>query len=251
MATLATNTGLLKFNLNEVVIMEDDKVRRSAVSKILKNKGCKVYEVDDIAQAIKIANERHPQAYILDINMGEQKEQYGLDALERLKKLDEGLFVSIYSMYPDQYKAYSRRLHADHFQEKTSDTLSDINKILHNFLIAEHKKIGLYIKMLEQETNIPSDTDNIKGQPAVSDSNYACYKQLLANRSWRQDNIGRYVAIVNCVVVGVDTNEETLLSKVRNEYPTESCYFTLVEETETVIDLPSTLEYIEINQLEE
>ena len=74
-----------------------------------------------------------------------------------------------------------------------------------------------------------------------SDVNYIAYQKLVSDEKWFEDNKGKYIAIVDGVVAGVNENESELLNMIRSSYPDKQRYFKKIGDDE-VIDMPSPLE---------
>src|SRR5689334_17133129 len=105
--------------IDEVAVMENDSTLMGIYEEPLKRFGFKVQTIGSADEAIHLAEGKNLYNYILDLHMGEDREQEGLDALERLKSIDENIQVAILSGYPEVYRRRAKRLRADIFRTKS------------------------------------------------------------------------------------------------------------------------------------
>ena len=76
----------------------------------------------------------------------------------------------------------------------------------------------------------------------ADDVNFKLYQQLLKDKDWYEDHKGKYLAIVEGIIVGIDENRKLLLSKIRLEHPNKLRFFTQIDKEIKVFDVPSALE---------
>ncbi len=117
---------------NEVIVMEDRVTTQEAIKEILEREfNLQVKIVDSKEDAIDHAEKnRKIQCYLLDVHMGNDRQQEGIDALEEIKAINEKSFVSIFTGYPSQkIQRMASRLGADSYREKSFDLENDIREI--------------------------------------------------------------------------------------------------------------------------
>lgn len=212
----------------DVVIMEDLTDTREKVVSILKRNGCRVRIATNSNEAIEYAKKTQVKSYILDINMGQTRTQEGLDALERLKKINSGNWVAILSGYPQKYKNMAIKLQADFFQEKTGNIESDLKNIMQSY--CQYIKPKVY-KGLCETNEMGNNNHKVKTieDEIKSDINYNTYLHYYSNKTWRIQNEGLYIGIVLGKIEFTGNDKNALLAEIRRKYPNVACYFTQVK----------------------
>ena len=76
----------------------------------------------------------------------------------------------------------------------------------------------------------------------ADDINFILYQKLIKDEDWYNINKGKYIAIANGIIIGIDKNRDNLLAKILSEYPNKSRYFTKIERELEIIDIPTPLE---------
>jgi hypothetical protein len=130
-----------------IVLLEDNPREQENVGNALKD--C-LSEMEWEANFLFVANEdeaidRYKEGFrnfIVDIHMGPDRQQEGLNVLERLKRISSDNFVGILSGQLSKMTRIMARS-ADVVQEKTDDRRSDVNIILHG-------KIEKFLKIKEK-----------------------------------------------------------------------------------------------------
>ena len=232
-----------KLDLNEVVVMEDDKTTRADIAKALKELGCGVYEAKDSNEVIRYAEKKKLRNYILDIHMGKKREQEGLDAVEQLKSIDKSMFVGVLSNYPDRFKQMAINVGVDIFREKSSSRKLDVHVIVYRMLQHGRSLIDVELKKLETELTQPQFLSYALSVPnqSISDSNLVAFLNLTTNDQWRQEHLGSFVAFVDGKLVESNRDRMRLIENIRLRFPGKARFVRLIEEAETTIDLPSPL----------
>src|SRR6476660_2878429 len=90
--------------LNEVVIMENHDATRNHIEEVLKSLGFVVHTAKNQDDAIELAEKKGARFFIVDIHMGRNQQQEGLDTLESLKSFDKNIFVGVLSSYPNRFR---------------------------------------------------------------------------------------------------------------------------------------------------
>src|ERR1051325_4899049 len=83
----------------EVGVLEDDPETRNSISAKLRRIGVSPVEGEGEDHAVDLAQHRGVRFFIVDVNLGQSRAQEGLDALERLKKLEKDVKVAVYTNY--------------------------------------------------------------------------------------------------------------------------------------------------------
>ncbi len=84
--------------MNKILIVDDDKMVRLAISENLKDKGFSLMEASSGREAIKLLQKEKPISVILDLNMPEMD---GLETLKALKKIDPDIPIIINTAHGD------------------------------------------------------------------------------------------------------------------------------------------------------
>lgn len=231
----------MSFVLNEVTIMEDDRDTYKSISRILNSVGFKVKTVKNAEEAFKNAVNGKSKRYILDINMGNGREQEGLNALEEIKGYNKNIFVSLLSGYPDYYKKMAKKLKADYFQEKTSNPEKDVCLIINEMITYDEKILKRHI------ASVRTSIDLVIGNPrsTLRDENIIAYKALRLNKSWLFEHNGYYLAFAHGNLVEKNKTRGKLLEQARRNYPNQRLFIIKVTEEEEIIDLVTPLEVLE------
>jgi CheY-like chemotaxis protein len=222
----------MKTFLNEVVVMEDNKNDRGGISRVLKNLGFQVKILNNANSILRHTRRGYYRSYILDINMGQGREQEGLNALERLKDLNEDIFVGVLSGYPNRYRQMAEKLKVDFFWEETANTERDVCAIVSRMLM--HKED----QFIRQISTIRGSLRNI----ITVDNNIMAYKIFRRDRKWLSEHKGYFVGFIRGIPRGKDKEKDKLLKELRSKNPRERIFMVKVEQTEEVIDMPTPLE---------
>lgn len=141
---------LSKLRFNEIGIMENDYETRIFIKDVIKKLGGKVYEIDRVEEVVRLAQDQNLRAFILDIHMGDGREQEGLDALEILKKIDASIFVAILSAYPERFKQLALKANVNVFQSKSGNSMFDVYPIINKMLHQAKEEIDEAINNLDE-----------------------------------------------------------------------------------------------------
>lgn len=220
------------FLKNEVVVMENDPNTQSRIKDIITDElAWHVKTVANKTEAVKLVENKEAAFYILDVGMGKNREQEGLDALEQIKSLDQKVFVSVYSGKPGN-KKQAENLEANLFQEKSSKIREDVNNITDAMLDYQLKIID----------NIKQNILEKKRLKFTEDTNITAYEKLKSTGEWFEQYKNKYVAFVDGNLVDSDPNRQNLLERLKDsKYGAKPIFFTKVEENIRVIDMPSPL----------
>ncbi|CCI28029.1 MAG: response regulator [Microcystis sp. M048S1] len=214
----------------EIVVMEDDLFLQQAIKEaIKKNLPWEIRIVGSEKEAISLIQQQEAGYYILDVHMGSNREQEGLDALEKIKGINSQAFVSILSAYPNN-RRLAENLDVDIFIDKTPNIQEDIRsklipKMLQyrlNCLQASEAETRLHLEKIYYD----------------SDVNIIAYERLKSEPAWLKENEGQYVAFVDGEFVGSCQNKQELLQQLREKYPEKSRFFKKVDKEDRIIDIP-------------
>lgn len=110
----------------KILLVEDEKVLRTILSKALENRGFEVSEAVDGKEALEKAREIRPDVILLDIIL---PSMYGLDVLREFKR-DEELFsipvIIISNLGDDEEINKAMRLGAEDYLIKAHFTINQI-----------------------------------------------------------------------------------------------------------------------------
>ncbi len=252
------NISIEPLPTNKVIVMEDRVTTQEAIREILEREfNLHVKIVESKEAAISIAEQHQEiQGYILDVQMGNDRQQEGIDALEEIKAINEKSFVSIFTGHPSQeIQKMASKLGADLYREKSTDLENDIRYIgsqikkrhhdllqkqletierLRNDIINELEQIN----QLEKQYNSPFTYSPPKENVDI-DVNIAAYEKLKLKEEWFAKYKGKYVAFIDGELIDSDEDEQKLLERLKTlKDQDKPIFFTKVEENPRIVDLP-------------
>ncbi|MBA2750473.1 MAG: response regulator [Tatlockia sp.] len=122
--------------------MEDSSRTQETIKRIMEGKlNWKVTIIKNQEEAVSLADQKNYPFYILDVNMGKNREQEGLDALEKIKDVDQQVFVSVFSAYPN-FRQKAANLNSNWFEEKGSEIEKGVCNIASKMLEYKLKLLG-------------------------------------------------------------------------------------------------------------
>ena len=131
---------------NEILLIDDEKDIRFAVSTILKEKNFIVREADTVEKALFEINKKMPDLVLLDVLLDE-KNRDGIDVLKYIKKIDPYVPVIMISGHANiKIAVDSIKLGAFEFLEKPFNKDRLINFVLRGVEISLLKKENIQIK---------------------------------------------------------------------------------------------------------
>ena len=225
---------------NKVVVMEDSETTQDAIRKVLEKEfDLEVKIVESKEDAISFAENQELQYYILDVHMGNDRRQEGIDALEIIKAINENSFVSILTGYPTpNIQKMASNLGADLYREKSFHLEDDIREIA--LQIKERRR-----KLLKEKLQIVDEFRNDINDIILSfseDPNIAAYEKLKFDQEWFVKYQGKYVAFINGELTHSNDDEQKLLEMLKTlKKQDKPIFFTKVEENPRIVDLPSFL----------
>lgn len=222
-----------------VVVMEDDPRTAAYIVEALRILGLTPHTVVSAEEAVALARNGNARCFILDACMGgEERTQEGLEALTRIKKIDDSISVAVYSNHERLLKKAERM--ADVTQPKSGDHLSDIASILERLIPPQFK--GLVARLLAASGHISEQPQRPRPRESgEADVNKRRYRELRADAAWLKNHLGRYVAFVDGELRGADTDRKRLLGMVRIEHAGKPIFFTEVKEQEESVRIFSPL----------
>jgi CheY-like chemotaxis protein len=220
---------LLSAGYEKIMIMEENPRTRNIIKRSLNNLGYHVVVANNADEAIRAATRKKVSTFILDINMGENRVQEGLDALEKLKKVDSELFVGLLTSYARRHREMARKLRANVFQEKSENIPNDVMVILRE-MIKERRNV--YEKNLEVMDDLL----------IREDKNLASYDRCRIDPLWYEEHKGVYVAFANGEMIYEDIDEQRFFKELRSRISNTDIFYVKVEESDEIIDIPSPFE---------
>lgn len=224
---------------DEIVVMDDDAETRYIVSDVFKNLGYHVQLANNAEEVVTLAQRCSNCSFVLDINMGGlDRQQEGLTALERIKKINNHAYVAILSSYPRKFQHMAARLGANTFREKTADinldTLMIAKNILEYAITVNLQRINDLRTSVEETLEGPFLED-----AAIEDENVRAYILMCSNRHWLRSNLGKFVAFSSGKLIDTHESQSKLLSRIRKFYPNQKVFITKISLKERVIDIPT------------
>jgi hypothetical protein len=104
-----------------VVVLEDNGNIRETINEVISRElGWKVIVIENRQDAVRLCQDKKAVFYILDINLGTERSQEGIDTAEEIKAIDNNVFVSIFSGVPnlERYKKMAKIIGVNYFEEK-------------------------------------------------------------------------------------------------------------------------------------
>jgi DNA-binding NarL/FixJ family response regulator len=228
-----------------IVLMEDSEPERALITRELEkwNENQKmdipIKHASSEDEVISLYKEGF-QVYIVDIHMGENRQQEGLNVLERLKKADSSNFVAILSGKIEPFMRESILKKADFVQQKTGDRAKDIEgiqsslhqkcerllKSISNVLHEEAEKVEhvltnskyldfisisselerlrslLSVKVLDEI--LENVSERVEEEQESSDPPE--YTRLKSDPIWLEKNLGKYVVFVEGELIKTSEN---------------------------------------------
>lgn len=236
--------------LDKIAIMDNDPDDLAVYRKVLTRLGFKkVYAVDSAHKVIELRKKNGLQNFILDIHMGDDREEEGLDALEKLKKGDDDVFVGMLSNHSDAYERKAKRLKADAFIPKTYDPRADICNVVSDMFekddligsaVVLKKLINCGLKAFQSGAGGGEQKQGaLNGTHQVElDKNYVAYQKFVADPAWVRQHRNSYVAIVDGKIISAGRDKNDVLERARKNSKGRAVFFTRVETDDEVIDIP-------------
>lgn len=226
------SSKLYSIGFHNMVVLEDEDTTFQDVSKSLRRRGVRrVYKAPSIDAAVNYAERRLANGFILDIHMGVDREQEGLDALEKIKSIDSDIFVGILSAHEGYFRKMATRLGADVYCEKSANREKDIDIILSSWLV----KTKILIENLSQQID-PFQVDSPE-----KDKNFIEFIRLSSKSDWLKRNMNKYVVFVHGKFIASGEDKGKLLRNVRDKYPNSSIFLEFVDLGDKFIELPSPI----------
>lgn len=241
---------------NEVIVMEDRVTTQEAIKEILEREfNLQVKIVDSKEEAIGIAEKNQEiQCYLLDVHMGNDRQQEGIDALEVIKELNKKSFVVVLTGHPSQeIQRMASRLGADLYREKSLDLENDIRAIglqikkrYRDLLQEQLQTIDRLrediIDQLEKINKLDKVYDSSSTSLLFKDVNINAYEKLKLNKEWFATYQDKYVVFIDGKLIASNEQEQKLLKQLKSiKYQDQPIFFTKVEENPRIIDLPPSL----------
>ncbi|MDJ0717308.1 MAG: response regulator [Prochloraceae cyanobacterium] len=248
---------------NKVVVMEDSDDTKKAIFNLMEDQlKWEVVECKDQDEAVKIAEQKDASFFILDNWVGENKQE-GLDALERIKNINEKNFVAIITAH-SVTQELSKRLGSNLFVEK-DDLILNIFHIVEEMLKYRLKIVDNLPKVVDNtQKEIERELKNIKvlernykrgaGIEGTRDkrvkvfedpqaANRLAYKMCKLNSDWSSKHQGKYAAFVDGEFKFSCEDRDEFFNRLINsdEYKEKPIFFAKVEEKKRIIDEPTSL----------
>lgn len=121
-----------------VVVLDDNGNIRDTINEFISRElGWKVIITEKREDAVWLCQNKRAVFYILDINLGKERSQEGIDTAEEIKTIDENVFVSIFSGIPnlELYRKRANRIGVDYFEEKSNVVREGVARIALEMLL--------------------------------------------------------------------------------------------------------------------
>jgi len=240
-----------------VVVMEDSPASDEAIKEVMERKlGWTVKMAGNSDEVAAYARNKEAGIYILDNNIGNNPTA-GLEALTKLKAIDENILVGIWSAYPNyKVQAYNIDKNLVTYEVKGTKLKEDACKIAADFIKSlrqiidgiqnkienssdEYRNIALVLlkeRKLELERDrqkleqlLAKNTSATLSIPTDIDGNFEAYEKCQSDREWLAKYESKYVAFVGGEQVFPEiTDEQELLKLIRENYPKQRRLFTKV-----------------------
>ncbi len=235
---------------NEVVVMEDSEITEEAIINFMKKElNWEVITCYDQEEAVGFAQNKRAAFFILDSSI-KNNNQEGLDALERIKEINEKNFVAILSAHPENIER-ANNLQSNLSEEKTHDITKNLQNIAHKMLEYRKKMVENilektnkeleYIDKLERTYKSQSDPQNTDEHK--QSANISAYEKSKSNPDWFSEHEGDYVAFVDGEFKFSCKDRGEFFKQLVNsdEYKEKQIFFVKVVEKERVIEEPTSL----------
>ncbi len=218
-----------------IAVMENDPEDSQTIEYILTDLGCPevimLTKKEDAYDAAKSGNSKY---FILDIHMGESRNQEGLDALEEIKSNDSSIFVAMLSGYNGNHKRMANKLRADHFQSKTDNRRKDIKNILYRMLDSLDNKIMSFKDQLLDDEDI-----------VIPDPNIDKYSTLINDNDWFSKHYGKYIAISEGQILAIANDTQDLFKLIDKDKILKPKFISKIAREQDLIDFVGPFDIIE------
>jgi DNA-binding NarL/FixJ family response regulator len=241
----------------EVVVMEDSPAAKEAIKEVMEGElGWKITITKNSDEVAEYAKNKKAGIYILDNKIGDNPTE-GLEALAKLKAIDENIIVAICSAYP-KYERQARNIDknlvtyqvkgiklkdnfchiAIQFIERLQQIIDKIQSEVENssdeyrnitLALLEERKLELERDRQKLEQLLAKNTSATLSIPTDIDGNFEAYEKCQSDREWLAKYESKYVAFVGGEQVFPEiTDEQELLKLIRENYPKQRRLFTKV-----------------------
>ena len=242
-----------------VVVMEDSPTSDEAIKEVMEGKlGWTVKMAGNSDEVAAYARNKEAGIYILDNNIGNNRTE-GLEALTKLKAIDENILVGMWSAYPNyQVQAYNIDKNLVTYEVKgtklkegackiAADSIKSLQKIIDKIqseienssdeyrnitlVLLEERKLELERDRQKLEQLLAKNTSDtfIPDDEKLFVSNFEAYEKCQSDREWLAKYESKYVAFVGGEQVFPEiTDEQELLKLIRENYPKQRRLFTKV-----------------------
>ncbi|MDJ0580661.1 response regulator [Crocosphaera sp.] len=231
----------------EVILMENDSVIQNTVKDILEEElNFRVTLIDNTQTAVSLidktqttvspAGDQESYFFLLDVHMGESREQEGLNALEEIKGINSNIPVFVLSAH-QQYETLANNLNADGFIHKQAD----LKEVIRSKIEPEILKHALgVLEAHEQvlEAGLQDTRDELEKLYKKLDPNVQAYENLINSKESLNQYKGQYIAFLNGNIIDSDLNKTKLLQRLQHHHPKESCFLKKIQQYNDTIELP-------------
>ena len=274
-------------NIPTVVILEDMPEIRAEIREFIENElGWRVIIAENRSKVVEICEAQGAEFYIFDIKLGNEKDksQEGIDTAEEIRKIDENVFISIFSGVPDlePHKKMAKRIGVNYFEEKGNivregvtrvaiemlffkkDLVDNVfQKYLHSSAYLSNDEILKIVNKIKEvnkklediqkleesykshSTDHPSDNSTLDS--SQEDKNIQAYESYKQDPEWQAKYQNKYVAFADGKWLNdfFDDNSEVLLNQLRNsEHKGKSIFYKKVPKN-NMVDAQGSDKFIE------
>lgn len=241
------------FNYRKVVIVEDDEDFKNRMRELIETNSNYEVEVFESLQEVRNSLKESPLAYVLDVDLGNNRHQEGIRIAEEVMKChpNAGVFFYFSAVGIDKVcEQRIRRLEPDAIFDKT-DLISDCEKLVKAVDYRQEYNRGIeslkdylmirreYMENLEHLKKCYSYGSLTTGEI----ENDKAFRKYNSDENWRKTHIDNYVAFVDGEFVAKNKYRQNLLSQLALYYKDK---YTLVAKVENnkndeIMDEPASL----------
>ena len=230
---------VMGFEYPSIYVMENNTKTQMAYSRVCSKFNIRLVPVDSKEQAEEEAKQNTLRYCILDIDMGDDREQEGLDTLEILKKHDKNIFVGLISAYPNRYHRMARRLKADVFRQKSGEIEEDLLYVLDKILKKKQHDIQRIRERISLQIDLPQHEIDFVDRGLENDINFQAYQEYLKSN----DISERFVAFIDGNFVFEHSSRNVVLDFLDNHSGGQQFLGQIPDDDEDdIVDIPTPLE---------
>jgi response regulator RpfG family c-di-GMP phosphodiesterase len=182
--------ALINEDIYVVVLDDNGNIRETINDFISKELGWKVIIVETREDAVILCQNKRAVFYILDINLGKERSQEGIDTAEEIKTIDENVFVSIFSGVPnlDPHKKMAKRIGVNYFEEKGNVVRKGVSRIAVKMLLFQRNLLDNILESYLQSSIDIDGNEILKVVNKIKEVNKKLEDIQKLERSYQSDS---------------------------------------------------------------